>query len=105
MSSIVDIAAFSARISRKTIWTFVRVRDEQGGEGWGEATLPGESAAVHAHVERLARQRVGGPVTPAARAPDLASAAEAAAVSAIDQAVWDLHAQRQGKALAEALAA
>ena len=103
MANVIDIAVVSARISHKTVWTFVRARDGDGRQGWGEATLGGEVAAVEAHVERLAPLHIGSPVTPSAVAPGVASAAEAAAISAIDQAMWDLHAQAQGKTLAAAL--
>jgi L-alanine-DL-glutamate epimerase-like enolase superfamily enzyme len=43
---IVDIAAFSARISEKTVWTFVRARDADGRSGWGEATLQGKTNCI-----------------------------------------------------------
>jgi len=105
MRSIIDIAVFSARISPKTVWTFVRARDSEGREGWGEATLAGQAAAVEAHVERLAHQRIGSPVITGTTTPDTESMAQAAAISAVDQAMWDLHAQAQSKTLAEALGA
>jgi galactonate dehydratase len=76
--------------------------------GWGEATLPDCAAAIHAHVRRLAAAIVGrqwslptdviGVVGTCGRDP-----AEAAAISAIDQALWDVMAQARSQALAEAL--
>jgi galactonate dehydratase len=103
MTSIVDTAVYSARISNKTIWTFVAVRDAAGGIGWGEATLHGEALAIRRHVERLTPTLAG-------LAPDLAlqrldvaairDLAEASAVSALDQALNDLAAQGANAPLA-----
>ena len=105
---IVEVSAFSARISAKTVWTFVRARDAAGRTGWGEATLQGEAAAIHAHVARLApaivRQSLPAPLAAASMAGTHGgSAAEAAAISAIDQALWDIAAQERGQPLARAL--
>ncbi|MBK7473474.1 MAG: hypothetical protein IPI73_25385 [Betaproteobacteria bacterium] len=105
---IVDVAALSARISAKTVWTFVRARDAAGRTGWGEATLQGEAAAIHAHVARLAQvivhRPLPAPLAAAAMAGTLGgSAAEAAAISAVDQALWDIAAQERGQPLAHAL--
>ncbi len=105
---ITDITPFSARISGKTVWTFLRIRDAAGRTGWGEASLQGHAAALHARIERLAPAIVGH-ATPLA--PDAAlvfgtrgaTAPEAAAISAIDQALWDLASQATAKRLADAL--
>jgi galactonate dehydratase len=101
--TIVDIAAFSARISGKTIWTFVRARSADGLCGWGEATLQGEAAAVRSHVEQLAPATIGQLARPPNRASAAQSTAEAAALCAIDQALWDVLAQQQGRSLADML--
>jgi galactonate dehydratase len=97
----------AARISDKTVWSFVRVT---AGEfvGTGEATLPGQEAAVAAALVRLGQVLAGEPADPRQRVFDrLGSAtpplAEAAAASALDQALWDIEAQRRGLRLAEAL--
>jgi galactonate dehydratase len=107
-STVADVAAFSARISAQTVWTFVRVRDAAGRAGWGEATLTDQAAAVHAHVERLAPILVGQPLRSpptdlAAKFGRVQSIAEAAATSAIDQALWDVTAQAKGRSLARML--
>ncbi|MEO8132433.1 MAG: mandelate racemase/muconate lactonizing enzyme family protein [Betaproteobacteria bacterium] len=105
---IIDITPFSARISGKTVWTFVRIRDAAGRIGWGEATLQGEAVAIHAHVERLAAAIVDRPLPSPLEAAAVfgtrgATASEAAAVSAIDQALWDIGSQVRGARLADAL--
>ncbi len=95
-SVIADVAVRSARISGKTLWTFVRLRDDEGRVGWGEATLQDRAADVHAHVERHAGgwtgRAVEAPREPVASGGDLA---EAAALCALDQAMWDLAGQAQ----------
>ena len=106
VSAIESVAVRSARISDKTLWTFVRVRDAAGRTGWGEATLQGRAADIHAHVARLAPTWRGAPVRPSSDVvADGADAAEAAARCAFDQAVWDLAAQSQGVPLAALLGA
>src|SRR4051812_34266873 len=102
MAAVVDVAAVSARVSDKTSWTFVRLTTESGRVGWGEATLQDGTAAVHAHVQALARQVVGVTLSRSIdalnrfgiRGDDMAMAA---ALSAIDQALWDLTAQERGE--------
>ncbi len=107
MASVATVDAGSARISDKTVWTFVRVRDDAGREGWGEGTLQGLHADVHRHVDALAPSLRGIPRAAAlaqlAAVLDPANAAQATAVSAIDQALWDLEAQARGVPLAQAL--
>ena len=108
MVTAVDIAALSARVSDKTAWTFVRLKTEGGRFGWGEATLQGAAAAVHAHVRRLAPAIVGRKLSSPTDVMDIVGicgrdAAEAAAISAIDQALWDVMAQERGEGLAMAL--
>jgi galactonate dehydratase len=102
--SIIRIDPHSARISASTVWTFVRVVDDDGIEGWGEATLQGEAAAIHRHVEDFAVElRTRSPQSAldvaATRGPVAATLAEAAALSAIDQALRDLQAQKRGRPL------
>ena len=47
-TTLVILSAHSARISPKTVWTFVRVRDDAGRIGWGEATLQDRADELHA---------------------------------------------------------
>jgi galactonate dehydratase len=103
-----DIVPLSARVSDKTVWTFVRLETEDGLVGWGEATLQGCTPAVHAQVRRLAPAIVGRKWSLPTDVIDVVGtsgndAAEAAAISAIDQALWDVMAQVRGVALAKAL--
>ena len=95
-----------ARISAKTRWVFINLERDDGAVGCGEASLNGKEAALGAAAERLAARVLVAPVQP----PDVFAGAivpvdlaEAALVSAIDQALWDLHAQALGRRLADAL--
>jgi galactonate dehydratase len=103
MSPLVDIEVVSARISKKTVWTFIRALDGDGFCGWGEATLQGEHGAVHAHAALMKAPLIGQVPRPSSAPCVVASTPEAAATSAIDQALWDISAQRMDKTLADAL--
>ena len=106
MAVIVDAAALSARVSDKTIWTFVRLTSDSGHVGWGEATLKDSAAEVHAHVREWAGKLVGLRLSSPAEVTDrlaIRGRRPAAAASAIDQALWDVIAQERGEALFRAL--
>lgn len=93
-------------ISAKTRWVFVQLEDADGRIGSGEATLNGKEAALTAAAERMAPSALTSfAATPAAfaTATQPRDLAEAALVSAIDQALWDLHAQQVGVRLVDAL--
>jgi galactonate dehydratase len=101
------IAVLSARVSDKTVWTFVRVESADGHCGWGEATLQGQADAVHRHVVRL-RPALLGRELASREVKDIVGtcgreAAQAAAISALDQAIGDVVAQQSGKLLAAML--
>ncbi|MBL8700874.1 MAG: hypothetical protein JNK67_21040 [Alphaproteobacteria bacterium] len=100
------------RVSPKTLWIFVRVADRDGVAGWGEATLgdPHGHAELAAAIGRLARMPLGARLAaPVDLIADPAAAAlarslpGAAAVSALDQALNDVAARREGVPLAQRL--
>jgi galactonate dehydratase len=106
--SVTSISALSARVSDKTVWSFVRLDTAEGHTGWGEATLQGQAAAVHGHVARLVPSLIGKKFEPPAEMMDIVGTcgrdvAEAAAISGIDQALWDAMAQARGSTLAALL--
>jgi galactonate dehydratase len=108
MTIVRNIAAVSARVSDKTVWTFVRIDTEDGCRGWGEATLQGSAVAVHRHVERLAPALIGQKLTSPVDVMEVVGTCgrdvtEAAAISALDQALWDVLAQARGETLTRAL--
>jgi galactonate dehydratase len=107
---ISSISLSVASITAKTHWIFLEVETEQGLRGLGEATLQGQEAAVSEAVSRLAPLTFAlADASPAALAQQFAGRpantelAPAAAAAALDQALWDIDAQRRGVCLAEAL--
>ena len=101
-------AAFHCvRVTGKTCWSFLRLHTSDGRTGEGEATLGGQDEALLAAAERLVPTALreatledpGG--FAAGHAPG--DIVEASAVSALDQALWNLHAQAHGRPLAESL--
>jgi galactonate dehydratase len=108
MNKLRTIATLSARVSDKTVWTFVSVEAEDGHRGWGEATLQGEADAVHHEVARLRPALLGRALSAQSEIKDVVGTcgrdrAQAAAISALDQAVGDVIAQSSGQNLASAL--
>jgi len=95
------------RITHKTCWSFIRLHTPDGLVGEGEATLTGQEDALLAAAERLVplALRTATPESPSGFALQHAPADiwEASIVSALDQALWSLHAQRAGKSLAHVL--
>ena len=97
------------RVTHKTCWTFVRLGTGDGRIGEGEATLAGREDALLAAAEGLVPLALAQatPQHPGAfaerHAPD--NIQVAGIVSAIDQALWSLHAQGNGQSLARALGA
>jgi galactonate dehydratase len=95
-----------AEVSSATRWIFVVLQQRDGRTGSGEASLNGRESAVRDAAARLAATVLSSPLDkPGAFAAGIAPAdlAEAAVVSAIDQALWDLHAQNAGVRMADAI--
>lgn len=97
------------RITHKTCWSFIRLHTRDGLVGEGEATLTGQEDALLAAAERLVplALRSATPESPSGFAVQHAPAdiREASIVSALDQALWSLYAQRAGQSLAHILGA
>jgi galactonate dehydratase len=108
MTRISRIVPLSVRISDKTVWNFVRVDCADGRHGWGEATLQGAAVAVHDHVMHLAPALIGRDLALPVDVTEIIGTCgrdrpEAAAISAIDQAIWDVLAQANGQSLVQVL--
>jgi galactonate dehydratase len=96
------------QISDKTRWTVLCLHDADGRTGWGEATLGGHEKEIVEAMSALAPTALGQAVHGHAQRTGLAlqsthTRAQAAMLSAIDHAMWDLDAQVQGRALAQLL--
>jgi galactonate dehydratase len=105
-----QVAISSERISDRTVWTFIRLR-EDGCTGIGEATLEGRHAAVEAAIHKwgvalsdrfspLDNRSLSWIGQQAQSAPSLV---EATALSGLEQALQDLLAQKAGRSLHQCL--
>jgi galactonate dehydratase len=94
-----------ATVTPKTRWQFVEVKDSDGRVGTGEASLLGRDEAVTAAFQRLAPDLIGrrADAETTTEGPIPLDLAAAAIWSAVDQALWDLAAQRRGLPLADLL--
>jgi galactonate dehydratase len=92
---VVSVEARSVRVTARTVWTFARLVAQDSSEGWGEATLEGRSAEVEAAIRTFSL-----PIELGAVPTDLV---QAAAYSAVEQALWDLSARTAGRPIAELL--
>lgn len=103
--SITRIDFWIADVTAKTRWQFIEVRDADGRVGTGEASLLQRDEAVTSAFDTLAPALIGKPAAPETTgAGPIPSALAAAAIwSAVDQALWDLAAQRRDVPLAELL--
>lgn len=106
---IAGVSLATVPVSPKTRWILLRVHDDEGRAGHGEATLQRREALVQAQVDRMAQACLGQAADPSAPRPWSALAGDAldraAAVSAFDHALWDLAAHRAGVSLARLLGA
>ena len=106
-STLSSASLHFVRVTDKTCWTFVRLHTEDGRIGEGEATLTGREDSLVAAVENVIPLALSQ-ATPQhpnrfaeCHAPD--NIEDAGIVSAIDQALWSLHAQGNGQSLARTL--
>ena len=108
MTTVLPTAALHCvRITGKTCWSFLRLHASDGRIGEGEATLGGQDDGLLAAAERLVPKALleatledpGG--FAAEHAPG--DIFEASVVSALDQALWDLHGQVHGCSVAHSL--
>lgn len=87
------------KVSAKTTWLFVSVRLSSGCVGWGEGTLDGSMDAVEQRVAMLAGELMERPAGSGLLDPG-SGMVEAAAISALRQALADAKAREQAISLA-----
>jgi galactonate dehydratase len=100
------LALTVAEVTPKTRWIFLEATTASGLRGVGEATLGGADQAVIAAMAALAPLALALPDASPDHLPathPLPALPEAAAFSALDQALWDIAARRQGKTVHQAL--
>ena len=88
-------------VTGKTKWAFIEVEASSGAIGTGEATLSQQEAALAAELRDIGPSLLGQPIDPVILIPllDPHNLPRAAIVSALDQALNDLYAQRAGISL------
>jgi len=94
------------QVSAKTCWIFVQLQQDDGAVGCGEASLAGQELAVMAAAHDLSSRVLhAAPEQPGAFAAGIVPAdlAQSAALSALDQALWDLHARSERRTVADLL--
>lgn len=99
---ISHIRLHDVEVSPRTRWLFVEVGTASGMTGLGEASLQGREVMVKEAGDRFAPSLLGmaEPISMSVRGKTLA---EAAFISAVDQALHDIAAKRDGKRLADYL--
>lgn len=94
------------RVTERTCWVFVQIEGFDGQVGSGEASLSGQEAALLAAAHRLSGRILQATLEqPGQFAAQIVptNLAEAAVVSAVDQALWDMHTRRLQRSVADAL--
>lgn len=96
---ITNLRTTIVHVSERTNWVFVHVDTNEGLSGIGEATIGGKEPQVLQHLEEMKSALVGrNPADMEALCPPDPSwgLPEAAARSAVEQALWDLNGQALG---------
>ncbi len=104
--AICSVTLHRIDVTPRTVWTVLALRASDGLVGLGEATLADHERALGAAADQwvpklLARGTRGDPAAAWQTSPP--ALAEAAIISAIDAALLDIEAQRQGMAMAALL--
>jgi len=85
-------------VTEKTTWSFITLRMSDGVTGWGEASWVRNPAALDAY-HALAREELLGQDWTALKkylSRETATIPQAAILSALDQAMWDIRGKRSG---------
>jgi galactonate dehydratase len=100
---VTRVSAQVVEVTPKTRWIFVEVTTGSGLVGVGEGSLNNQDAAVLREMRALSAAIFALPQAAPSSLPRPVGLPQAAAVSAIDQALWDIAGQRAGVSLAQAL--
>lgn len=100
------VKGYTLQATYKTLWSFVKITSVHGIVGWGEFTIGFPKAELrstfHDVISELCDNdfELNGP----RRGPSMLNQRIRSAIyTAIDQAVFDIHAQKKGKKLVELL--
>jgi galactonate dehydratase len=100
------VQGYTLQATNKTLWSFVKVTSDDGIVGWGEFTIGFPKAELSSTFHDVNSEltdsdfELNGP----RRGPGMLNQRIRSAIyTAIDQAVFDIHSQKQGKKLVELL--
>ena len=101
-NKIIDAQIFRAQISEKTTWLFVLLKNNDGIEGWGEATLSGREEEIYKIKDLvfslILNLEYNIPYDLKGKLP-FKNIVQASISSAIMQCLWDIEAQRENKTI------
>lgn len=101
-NKIIDAQIFKAQISKKTTWVFVLLKNNDGIEGWGEATLSGREEEIYKIKDLIFNLILNLeykiPYELKGKLP-FKNIVQASISSAIMQCLWDIEAQKDNKTI------
>lgn len=101
-NKIIDAQIFKAQISEKTTWVFILLKNNDGIEGWGEATLSGREEEIYKIKDLIftliLNLEYKIPYDLKDKLP-FENIVQASISSAIMQCLWDIEAQKNNKTI------
>ena len=104
---VLSVSFTIAAVTPNTKWSFIEIKTKAGLSGVGEASLVSPDEPLSLSASAMARRALDLPHADPANWADghaLGAMTDAAVYSAIDQALWDIEARRQGVSVAALLA-
>jgi galactonate dehydratase len=104
---VLSVSFTIAAVTPNTKWSFIEIKTQSGLRGVGEASLVSADGPLSHSASAMARRALELPHAAPAQWSDgrpLDTMVDAAVFSAIDQALWDIEARRQGVIVAALLA-
>lgn len=101
-NKIIDAQIFKAQISEKTTWVFVLLKNNNGIEGWGEATLSGREEEIYKIKDiifsLILNLEYKIPYDLKGKLP-FENIVQSSISSAVMQCLWDIEAQKENKTI------
>lgn len=103
-NKIIEAKIFKAKISTKTTWVFILLKDSNNLEGWGEATLPNKEKdlfEIKESIFQIILNKLYKNPYELKRLLPFQNIVEASISSAIMQCLWDIQGQIEQKTISE----